>query len=96
MGRRPIRSARYANRNPPKQSAHLVQREDVAGLRRGQVILLAEIGGGEADQVRIQAVEEGDDPGDRDQPDEKPAQPLFFDDRGNIDDGHVRSPIASW
>jgi hypothetical protein len=48
------------------------------------VVLRGEVGRGEADQVAVETVEERDDPGDRHQPGEKPAQLLLLDDLGDV------------
>ena len=81
---------------PAQQRAHLMHGENIAGLRRGQVIILAKVGCREADQVGVEAVEKRDDPGDRDQPDQEAAQLLIFDDLGNVDHAHARFSCLSF
>jgi len=63
------------------------------------MILRAEVRRCEANEIAVQAVEEGDDPGDHHQADEEAAQLLAFDDLRDIDNLGVshflRWPIAT-
>src|ERR1700723_2866486 len=56
------------------------------------MILRAEVRRCEADEIAIQAVEEGDDPRDQYQPDEEAAQLLVLDDRRNVNDVSFSQP----
>jgi len=62
----------------------LVHAEDVAGLNRREAVFGAEVRRGERDQIGVQAVEEGDDPGDGSEPDQKAAELLSLNDLGNV------------
>ncbi len=77
--------AQVAQREAADHGPEQPHAEDVAELDLAEMILRAEVRRGEADEIAVQAVEEGDDPGDQHQADEEAAQLLLLDDLGDVD-----------
>ena len=71
-------------REPAHHGPEQPHAEDVAELDFAQMILRAEVRRGETDEIAVQAVEEGDDPGDENQADEEAAELLLLDHLGNV------------